>query len=237
MIISKKFSSWLRSKAPAIVLAVFLFRFLLFGCDYVFKVLLRSFYGVTSFIFLGQILVLVATLAVVDILFGYFRNKPIHPILGSIGLLVLLIPVNVEVRSYVDVSSVNGDRATTHGEMSCPFELRCYIGHSNSSGEPVLGNEDIISAVAECYVDDIYNVRLMLTDEGAKRIRSVTTENIGSELSFFIDGVFVVAARIQEPIDQNSIIFPGEFSQIQAEGVAKGIMSAPKKRNGRQGQP
>lgn len=224
MIKSSFISSWLRSKAPAIVLSVSLFRFLQFGCDYVFKVLLRSLHGVSNFSFLGQILILVAILTVADKLFVYFRNKPIRPIFGGIGLLVLLIPVNVELRSYVDVSGVNGDRVTSQVEMSCPFELKCYIGRSNSVGKPILVNEDIIGAEAERYVDDIYNVRLMLTDEAAKRIRSVTTENIGSELSFFIDGVFVVAARIQETIDQNSIVFPGKFSQIQAEGVAAGIM-------------
>ena len=222
-------TNWLKSKSPAVVAAVLAFRLLQLSIAYTFKLFPSLFHEISCSSYFIQVPILVATLIFADKMVAFFRDKPVNPIFGVVGLVVLLIPVHFEVRSHVDVSGVNGSRATSYSKSSLPFELKCYVGRDTSPDGPVLVNMDIIGAEAEHYVDDIYNIRLMLTNEGAKRIRSVTTENVGSELSFYIDGVFVVAARIHEPIDQNSIVFPAEFSQMEAEGVAEGIVSLSKR--------
>jgi preprotein translocase subunit SecD len=63
-------------------------------------------------------------------------------------------------------------------------------------------------------------VAITLTDEGARRLARVTSENVGKPLAFLVDGVVLSAPMITEPITAGMAQISGDFSVEIANRLA-----------------
>lgn len=76
-----------------------------------------------------------------------------------------------------------------------------------------------------------YEVRLVFTDEGAKKFEELTAKNIGKPIAIFLDQEFVSAPTVQGKITGGNAVISGDFTAESAKELAiqlnAGALPAP----------
>ena len=67
-------------------------------------------------------------------------------------------------------------------------------------------------------------VEVILTDAGRVSFARITRENMGKRIGIIVDGELVTAPVIRAQIRRGKAIINGNFTQEEAERIAKGIM-------------
>jgi preprotein translocase subunit SecD len=88
--------------------------------------------------------------------------------------------------------------------------------------EPVLTNADIERAWPE-RMNGQHCVGLLLTEEGALALATLTKKHIGEMLALMVDGEVTAAPRIAAPITGGRAILQGNFTEEEAIAIAAGI--------------
>ena len=77
--------------------------------------------------------------------------------------------------------------------------------------------------------DENPEIRIVLTAEGQKRFAEVTRQNIHNRLAIVIDGKLVTAPVIQSEIPSGMFQITGNYTEQEAEELAKKINDAVKR--------
>lgn len=93
----------------------------------------------------------------------------------------------------------------------------------DSAGTVLIGTEDL-EKIDTCTLEDGYGVEILLTDDGAEKLKIATEENLGKKLDFCVNGVCVSSPMV------NTIIINGkvQISGFDTLTSAYEIVSAVK---------
>lgn len=69
----------------------------------------------------------------------------------------------------------------------------------------------------------VYQIQLDFTEEGKKKLATITKNNIGKKLGILIDGKLVVAPVITQPISKGIILIHTYISKSEAEDIVNRI--------------
>ena len=86
-----------------------------------------------------------------------------------------------------------------------------------------LSNSDVAQASAE-ERGDTYSVGLLLNEEGMLKLARLTKANIGKRVAVMLNGRVVSVPKIMDEIIQGRAVIDGNFTEEEAQLVAKGIM-------------
>jgi len=110
------------------------------------------------------------------------------------------------------------------GEDYAQPQMEIY--NSNESyfiyDEVCLINKDIKSTEVVNSMDGP-SVFVKLTDEGKEKFLKCTENNVGLNAAIIVDSILVSAPVIQAKIDSGQLIITGNFSEEEADNIAKGI--------------
>lgn len=86
---------------------------------------------------------------------------------------------------------------------------------------PFLIRRDVREAVfaSDPDVSGRYEVRLLLTDDGATKIREFTASAAGTCIALVGDGKVLWVAQIADPLEDDVFVLSGAFSSLQAIGI------------------
>lgn len=87
----------------------------------------------------------------------------------------------------------------------------------------VLSNDDIASAHVIGSEEAGYGVQVLLTADGAAKMRAATEEHVGRPLAVLVDGAVLAAPVVRSAIDQVGVI-SGSYTQAEAEALATGLV-------------
>lgn len=142
------------------------------------------------------------------------------------GLLLagrLWSPVVREVHAAVrfEVRLAEDQPGSGLPEVKLPGKDRSIYLHQ----DVVVTNSDISTARA-IHVAGEYAVGIEFTSEGAKKMREATASHIGKPIAILLDGQVVMAPVLRGPID-GSVEVTDDFTEAEAEKIAKGIVGPP----------
>jgi preprotein translocase subunit SecD len=141
------------------------------------------------------------------------------------------------------------DKNVINFKLCCSEQnLNCIKVIANMNNEelfveeaPVITVDDIASAetVANPPPEGIphpegwhyLDIRLKFTDNGAKRLSAITSQNIGKRMAIFIKGNLIMAPKIVETITDNTLIITGRFSRQETISFADSINKAIAEKN------
>ena len=88
--------------------------------------------------------------------------------------------------------------------------------------ESVVTNDDIAQSWVMPDGPDRFSISVEFLQTGAERMRQATAAHIGKPVAILIDGNVVIAPVIRSAIT-NSALITGDYSQADAERIARGI--------------
>lgn len=74
-----------------------------------------------------------------------------------------------------------------------------------------------------------WEILIALTPKGSKQFTAITTDNVGKQIGIVLEGKFVSAPRINEPIQGPSLVISGSFKEQDAKDLAAKLNAAVKK--------
>ncbi len=92
--------------------------------------------------------------------------------------------------------------------------------------EVLLSSRDIRSAIAQSTRTGCANVLIAFTDEGAKKLATITGAYRGRQLAIVIHGIVIFAPMIREKISGGQAVIDSGFSLEEVQRVARDIVSA-----------
>ena len=105
-----------------------------------------------------------------------------------------------------------------------PADLKCKVidGETISSGI-IITEQNVKSARAVAWDDRTYNVEIVLDSEGARKIREVTTSEIGKRIGFWLDGDLVCSPEIMAPVSSGVVHMTVYLSRQEAAEIAASL--------------
>ncbi len=88
--------------------------------------------------------------------------------------------------------------------------------------ETVVNNEDVAQSWVSQEGLGRFGVSIRLLPSGSERMRQATTAHVGRPVAILLDGSVVMAPVVQSPISDSAVI-SGNYTQAEAERIAKGI--------------
>lgn|SRR5690606_29744991 len=109
------------------------------------------------------------------------------------------------------------------------MEVKVPDGSLFMQRQPVLTRADLTEAAALVDREGQNFVGLRFTEEGARKLNDVSSQNIGNMLALVIDRELVAAPRIAEPLNRGVLAFSVSSAQAASEIAAKirGDQGAP----------
>lgn len=143
------------------------------------------------------------------------------PVLITIIWILALLPIQI----HTGVEAVAVQTVTADRQEAKPIKLAArIIDGQRINDEVLLNNRHIQKAVGISAYDDSWQIRLDLTQEGCRRIREATRQNVGNRIGFFLDGDLKSSPEIMEPLDIPYVMLPMDVSAGEAGRIAEGIM-------------
>jgi preprotein translocase subunit SecD len=93
------------------------------------------------------------------------------------------------------------------------WEIRIFFGQKRVFQQPVSTNSPTFAP----------RIRIIFTDEGAKRLSEVTRQNIGKRLAIIIEGQIYSAPKIQPAITSGTAEIAGSFNAQEARDFVASI--------------
>ncbi|MBO9357895.1 preprotein translocase subunit SecD [Bordetella petrii] len=112
------------------------------------------------------------------------------------------------------------------------MEVKIPDGSLFMQRQPVLTRGDLTEAAALVDRQGQNFVGLRFTEEGARKLNDVSSQNIGNMLALVIDRELVAAPRIAEPLNRGVLAFSVSSAQAASEIAAKIRGDQPAPANG-----
>ncbi|MCD0504447.1 SecDF P1 head subdomain-containing protein [Bordetella petrii] len=112
------------------------------------------------------------------------------------------------------------------------MEVKVPDGALYMQRQPVLTRSDLTEAAALVDREGQNFVGLRFTEEGARKLNDVSSQNIGNMLALVIDRELVAAPRIAEPLNRGVLAFSVPSAQAASEIAAKIRGDQPAPANG-----
>lgn len=146
---------------------------------------------------------------------------------------------SVELKDFY----VNPDKSTQQIALTYPKDedeylpdyLLTQVGDFriyDPDGKKVMDGEDIASAtpnvdMSQGEKDVEYVIVTQYTDQGAEKLKTLTKNNIGREISFYLDDELICSPKIEAPITDGMAQLNGDFSAEEASRIAGLINASP----------
>lgn len=88
----------------------------------------------------------------------------------------------------------------------------------------VLINQNDVESAAVVMQQERPAVELLLTSEGAKKLKELTAQNVGKRCGMVLNGKLLSAPIIRDTISVGRAIITGIFTRAEAEAIANGLM-------------
>lgn len=148
--------------------------------------------------------------------------------------------VQLQMPGFSDIERVKkvvGSVAKLEFRLVPSKEATDSITLKNREGIPTKVENDVLmsgdavdTASVELETGQV-QVTLVLTADGSRTFRQITTDNVGRELAIILDGVVYSAPRINEPIGGGRASISGSFTVEEADQLSKilrsGALPAP----------
>ena len=117
------------------------------------------------------------------------------------------------------------------------MEVKIPDGALYMQRQPVLTRGDLTEAAALVDRQGQNFVGLRFTEEGARKLNDISSQNIGNMLALVIDRELVAAPRIAEPLNRGVLAFSVSSAQAASEIAAKIRGDQPAPANGSSATP
>jgi hypothetical protein len=150
-------------------------------------------------------------------------------VVAAILIAILAVPVvfrfwspfvsNVQAAVRVEVRLAQREPAPGLKEADSADGSKIYL-----HDEIVVDNSDIAHAeVKPQHNGPYFQVWVVLTPAGAKKMHNTTMRNIGKPMAILIDGQVIMAPVIRDPLNEYAVI-DGRLSEQEAKRIVAGIL-------------
>jgi hypothetical protein len=84
---------------------------------------------------------------------------------------------------------------------------------------PFLTRRDVLKALFSAAEGGTYEVRLLLNEEGAKKVQEYTTEHKDQCIALVAGGKIIWHPTISEPVADNTFVLSGQFTVTEAQAI------------------
>jgi preprotein translocase subunit SecD len=98
-----------------------------------------------------------------------------------------------------------------------------YITKSNLESQILINNTDIKDAFVDKR-DEGFVIVLEMTSSGSKKLKHITTTNIGKRIAIVVDDRIETTPMIIDTVYDGTVIITGKYTYKEASDTASGIM-------------